>query len=50
MHQFDIEDKCIINANAKQLYLALLDEADGKTSWWQPRLRIEKQMRYLLEK
>ena len=38
MPKYDVTDEAIINASPRVVYKAVLDEYDGKTSWWNPYL------------
>ena len=36
MSKYDVTDEAIINASPNVVYNAVIDEMDGKTSWWMP--------------
>ena len=36
MAKYDVTDEAIINASPDVVYNAVIDEMDGKTSWWMP--------------
>ena len=36
MAKYDVTDEAIINASPAVVYQAIIDEMDGKTSWWMP--------------
>ena len=36
MAKYDVTDEAIINASPDVIYNAVIDEMDGKTSWWKP--------------
>jgi ribosome-associated toxin RatA of RatAB toxin-antitoxin module len=38
MAKYDVTDEAIINASPDVVYNAVIDEYDGKTSWWMPHL------------
>lgn len=38
MAKYDVTDEATINASPDVVYKALIDEIDGKTSWWMPHL------------
>ena len=38
MAKYDVTDEAIINASPDAVYNAVIDECDGKTSWWMPHL------------
>jgi len=38
MAKYDVTDEAIINASPDVVYKAVIDEYDGKTSWWMPHL------------
>lgn len=38
MAKYDVTDEAIINASPEVVYNAVIDEHDGKTDWWVPRL------------
>ncbi len=38
MAKYDVTDETIINASPDVVYNAVIDECDGKTSWWMPHL------------
>jgi ribosome-associated toxin RatA of RatAB toxin-antitoxin module len=36
MTKYDVTDEAIIDASPDAVYKAVIDELDGKTSWWKP--------------
>jgi len=41
MVKYDVTDEAIINASPKVVYKSVIDEMDGKTSWWMPHRSLE---------
>jgi len=37
-YKYDVTDEAIIDANPSEIYKAFVEEFNGKTNWWQPRL------------
>jgi len=37
-YKYDVTDEAIIDASPSEVYNAFLNEFNGKTNWWQPRL------------
>ena len=41
MRPSDVTDQTLINASPDLVYRAIVDEHDGKTSWWMPHYSME---------
>ena len=41
MAKYDVTDEAIINASPEVVYNAVINEMDGKTSWWMPHRSME---------